>query len=116
LDNGLIGNEIKNHSAISALRKKVSATIPADTFAGTYKKYDAVCLCHDQGLVPLKRFLDGGVIYRRLLLSGHLTHGPAYDITGKTGFSDHSETLLSCDIFRNRLQYEISQLLNPVDI
>ncbi len=119
-ENGSFGDEeIEIISpAIEKAKQKginVSGPFPSDGFFGfgEYKNYDAVVsMYHDQGLIPLKLYADGGGVNYTSGLSIIRTspdHGTAMNIAGKNIANIEStyEAIIEANkIYNNRLKNE----------
>lgn len=114
-DNGLLGNEEKEHIAPAielAFQNKINAfgPFPADGFfgSGAYRKFDAVlAMYHDQGMLPFKILGTEGVNFTAGLpiVRTSPAHGTAYDIAGKNTANAQSmrnAIYLAIDILKNR--------------
>lgn len=115
-ENGMIGLEEMTiyRPAIERLRAEgidISDPYPADAFFSRsgWDRYDGVVASyHDQGLIPLKMFANGGgvnVTCGLPIVRTSPDHGTAFDIAGK-GIADARSaieaTSMAIDIVRNR--------------
>lgn len=127
-DNGVIGNEEKEHiiPAIEDARENENVLAfgpyPADGFfgSGMYSKFDGIlAMYHDQGLIPFKSMdVDGGVNFTAGLSAIRTSpaHGTAFELVGKNEASPESfrkAIYAAIDIFKSRkLNKEITA--NPL--
>ena len=121
-ENGAIGNEEKNiiTPAIEELRKsgiEVLGPISPDALFTKFsrKKYDAaICMYHDQALIPIKTIAFEHAVNITLGLPFIRTspdHGTAFDIVN-TGKADESNLLAAIEMagvmYRNRLTSQVN--------
>jgi 4-hydroxythreonine-4-phosphate dehydrogenase len=117
-DNGLIGNEDKEHiaRAVDEARNAgglVYGPFSADAFFsyGKYKRFDAVlAMYHDQGLIPFKTLSQNmGVNFTAGLPAVRTSpdHGTAYDVAGHNkadSTSFFNAIFLAIDVYRRRTE------------
>lgn len=113
-DNGLLGKEeidIIKPAINKAFDENLNAfgPFPADGFfaSGQYKQFDAVlAMYHDQGMIPFKLLVDGGVNFTAGLpiVRTSPAHGTGYDIAGKN--------IASPDAMRNAIYWAVDIVNN----